>query len=105
VLNDEVGGNPFKTIDAYAVPAKTVHFVEMAEAGSFAGSDHIHAYLWVGNVASKAASMVQTDQHGGPAISLQSRANYGFLDGHAETCELRTVFTSQTQNLFNPSLQ
>ena len=44
----------------------------------------------------------QTDQHGGPKANRQSRANYGYLDGHAETNTFDEVFKSQQQNRFNP---
>jgi prepilin-type N-terminal cleavage/methylation domain-containing protein/prepilin-type processing-associated H-X9-DG protein len=103
-LNDTVKGNPYTRIDAYSNPVGTVHFIEMAEEGEYAGADHPHTDLWIGNIPAKASSMLQINQHGGEEASWSARANYGFLDGHAETCEFKTVFVSQTNNRFNPSL-
>jgi len=95
-------GNPYTRIDAYPNPVGTVHFLEMAEEGEFAGADHPHTDHLIGNILSKAASMLEIHQHGGEPRTWDARANYGFLDGHAETCTFKTVFTSQTKNKFNP---
>jgi prepilin-type N-terminal cleavage/methylation domain-containing protein/prepilin-type processing-associated H-X9-DG protein len=103
-LNDEEGGNSYKRIDAYPVPTGTVHFIEMAEEGEYAGADHPHIYLWIGNILSKANAMLEINQHGGEPRTWDARANYGFLDGHAQTCSFREVFVSQTNNKFNPAL-
>jgi len=103
-LNQEDGGNPFKAIDTYPNPAGTVHFLEMAETGEFAGADHPHVDLWIGNIPAKANAMLEINQHGGQPRTWTARANYGFLDGHAETRALKEVFVSQSSNHFNPAL-
>jgi prepilin-type N-terminal cleavage/methylation domain-containing protein/prepilin-type processing-associated H-X9-DG protein len=103
-LNEAEGGNPYKILDAYPNPTGTVHFIEMAEEGEYAGADHPHVDLWIGNVLSKANSMLEINQHGGEPRTWEARANYGFLDGHAQTCSFREVFVNQTNNKFNPAL-
>lgn len=96
--------NPYDNIDKYPHPAKLVHFLEMAEDGEYAGADHPHIYLWVGNVLSKASNQLQINQHGGETRTWTAKANYGFLDGHAETCKFEDVYKSQTDNKFNPDV-
>ncbi len=97
-------GGPYKKIDSVPSPSRTVHFVEMAEEGEFAGADHPHVDLWVGNVVAKAANQLQINQHGGELRSWNARANYGFLDGHAETRSFREVFQDREKNRFDPAV-
>ena len=97
-------GGPYRTIEEIRMPARTVHFVEMAEQGPFAGADHPHVDLWVGNVRAKAASQLETHQHGGQPRAWDAKANYGFLDGHAETLEFKDVFVDRETNLFDPAV-
>lgn len=86
-------------------PSVTIQFIEMAHTGDFATADHPHVENWAGgNPANSAAKMLQINAHGGPARSPQSVANYGFLDGHAETRRFRDVFVSLNQNNFDPYL-
>jgi len=101
---DDPGGNPFKRIDDYKTPSTTVHFVEMVYDGEYSGADHPHAYLWVGNILSKASGMLQINAHDGETRTWNAKANYGFLDGHAETRTFQSVFRSQTDNNFDPAL-
>jgi prepilin-type processing-associated H-X9-DG protein len=56
--------------------------------------------LWVGNVPAKASTQLQINQHGGELRTWAARANYGFLDGHAETRSFAEVFTDMTANSF-----
>lgn len=58
-------------------PTGTILLVELAEEGSWAASDHIHAELWLFNPRAEAERQVALDRHLG-------KANYVFLDGHAE---------------------
>jgi prepilin-type N-terminal cleavage/methylation domain-containing protein/prepilin-type processing-associated H-X9-DG protein len=94
-------------------PARTVHFLMMfqgmnGDPEGFATSDHVHPEDWhlfgKDNTPKKAGSQMQIDAHGGPATSPRSLANYGFLDGHAETLAFEQVFTDETKNRFNPDL-
>lgn len=97
-------GGPYHRIENYPRPSDTLHFMEMANEGSFAGADHPHVELWVGNVPAKAYSQLQTNQHGGASRSWNGRANYGFLDGHAETLRLDQIFKDMQRNKFDPSV-
>jgi prepilin-type N-terminal cleavage/methylation domain-containing protein/prepilin-type processing-associated H-X9-DG protein len=87
-------------------PSATVQFLEMATTGSFAASDHPHVENFVGsNPAAVAATMMETAAHGGPRRSWDSRANYGFLDGHAESLRFSEVFRDLNRfNRFDPAL-
>jgi prepilin-type N-terminal cleavage/methylation domain-containing protein/prepilin-type processing-associated H-X9-DG protein len=96
-------GGPYTRIEHYRRPGNVIHFMEMTEEGEYAGADHPHVYLWVGNVPAKAYQQLQTNQHGGPARSWSGRANYGFLDGHAETLRLDEVYTDKSRNRFDPA--
>ncbi len=97
-------GGPYRMIDAFPSPSATVHFVEMAEDGEYAGADHPHVDLWVGNILAKASSQLQINQHGGETRTWTARANYGFLDGHAETRGFEEVFKSRSANRFDPAV-
>jgi prepilin-type processing-associated H-X9-DG protein len=82
-----------------------VHFLEMAYTGDFAVADHPHVENWTGlNVPAVASTHVQIDAHGGPRTSWKSVANYGFLDGHAETLSFKSVFTDFKVNRFDPAV-
>ncbi len=91
-------------------PSATIQFVIMAFEGAFAGADHVHSSdWWIGDFAPdsppvQAASQVQTNAHGGPEKSWESKSNYAFLDGHALTLPFREVYTSPTVNNFDPYL-
>jgi prepilin-type N-terminal cleavage/methylation domain-containing protein/prepilin-type processing-associated H-X9-DG protein len=97
-------GGPYRRLGDIPRPAATVHFLEMAEDGEYAGADHPHVDLWVGNVLAKAANQLQINQHGGEARSWKARANYGFLDGHAETRAFEAVYKSTTTNQLDPAV-
>jgi prepilin-type N-terminal cleavage/methylation domain-containing protein/prepilin-type processing-associated H-X9-DG protein len=58
-------------------PATTIFWAELAEQGAFAAADHVHPETWFANPRVLAAQEVQLERH-------LARANYGFLDGHAE---------------------
>jgi prepilin-type processing-associated H-X9-DG protein len=58
-------------------PATTILFVELAETGSWAASDHVHVELWLSNPRHEAGQQVALERHLG-------RANYVFVDGHAD---------------------
>ena len=86
-------------------PSATVQFVEMAYEGGFGASDHCHVENWVGaNPPADAAQNLQINAHGGQPRTWDARANYGFLDGHAENLPFKTVFESIMRNEFDPSL-
>lgn len=104
-------GGPYVKINQVRRPAATVHFIEMAETGEFAGADHPHVENWMpgGNPAAPsilAAAQLQTNRHGqtSKTRTYDAVANYGFLDGHAETLTFGEVFRSYTQNRFDPQV-
>jgi prepilin-type N-terminal cleavage/methylation domain-containing protein/prepilin-type processing-associated H-X9-DG protein len=100
--------NSWRKRDAIPRPAATVQFLLMTESGEFAGSDHPHIEnWWIPGISPEfvprlASRHMQIDQHGGPPLSVKSRSNYGFLDGHAETLEFGDVFTNFDVNKFDP---
>ncbi len=97
-----IGGYPkYSTIP---IPFATIQFVEMARTGGFAAADHPHVENWVANGPVIAASQLETDAHGLPTASKLSRANYGFLDGHAETERFGDVYGSGGKNNFDPAV-
>lgn len=94
-------------------PYATVHFVQMTRGDlpgsqSFARADHVHPVGWSdgpGGPASApklAAMEMETNAHGGPSQAEASIANYGFLDGHAETLRFSEGYTDLKKNRFDP---
>ncbi len=103
-------GVPYTKLSQISSPQATVQFIEMAEEGEFAVADHPHVDGWTTVSSSayapvNAAEQLQTDQHGGPKASFKSVANWGFLDGHAETLRFYDVFRTRSKNMFDPDLQ
>lgn len=95
---------PYVRMDRVRRPAAIVQFLEMAYTGDFAGSDHPHVENWVGATPyTWAATMLQIDAHGNRGIGWEAVANYGFLDGHAESARFRDVYPSSAFNRFNPA--
>lgn len=84
----------------------TIQFLEMAYVGAFAAADHPHVENWAGaNVPASALKSMQVNAHGGKLpVTKQSVANYGFLDGHAESLRFDDVFRSFTINKFDPAI-
>lgn len=109
--NTPVGGW-YSKITRIRQPARTIQFLEMAQTGPYAAADHPHVENWaivgqtnVARSANLAAGMIQTDAHGGLARSPQAVANYGFLDGHAESLTFAEVFRDlHAFNRFDPAL-
>jgi len=88
-------------------PHAVVQFLMMAYEGPFAVADHVHTFDWwlvfdPTGWTSRAAQQVQTDAHGGPPMSVLSRSNYAFLDGHVATLELGEVYENPERNSFDP---
>lgn len=92
-------------------PFATVHFLLMTEGhdgSSFARSDHVHAEGWSDagpdNAPGVAAREMELNAWGGPARNAGGTANYGFLDGHAETLRFRNVYRTYLDNRFYPEV-
>jgi prepilin-type N-terminal cleavage/methylation domain-containing protein/prepilin-type processing-associated H-X9-DG protein len=94
-------------------PFATVHFVmqtrgDTPPSEAFARSDHGHPEDWSNgpggpeSAPALAAMEMQSDAWGGPPSSWESAANYGFLDGHAETLRFKDVYTDPLNNRFDP---
>jgi prepilin-type N-terminal cleavage/methylation domain-containing protein len=99
----------YNTLNRIARPAKTIHFLLMAEAGEFAGADHPHAENWHSNrgpalTAARAANQVKIGAWGGPKAAGDSISNWGFLDGHAAPLRFDETYTDFQHNHFDPSL-
>lgn len=97
-------GGPYVKMTQIKRPSSTIQFLEMTETGEFAGADHPHIDLWVGNIPAKASQQLEIHQHGGQPRSWSAVANYGFLDGHAESLPFREVFTDRDKNKFDPAV-
>ena len=97
-------GGPYRKISQVRNASATVQFLEMTETGEFAGADHPHVENWASNAPVQASRHLQIDRHGGPKRGWQSVANYGFLDGHAETLRFGDVFQSFQRNRFDPAV-
>jgi prepilin-type N-terminal cleavage/methylation domain-containing protein/prepilin-type processing-associated H-X9-DG protein len=99
-------GGWYSKITKIRRPSVTIQFVEMPYTGLLAASDHFHVEnIAGGNPPAAAAKQLQINAHGGPAQSWQSMANYGFLDGHAETLRFSEVFGDLKKfNRFDPAL-
>jgi len=67
----------FNVLTRIKRPSTTIFWAELAEEGLFAAADHVHPETWFSNPRQFAAHEVQLDRHMG-------KANYGFVDGHAE---------------------
>ncbi|MFG0329129.1 MAG: type II secretion system protein [Phycisphaerales bacterium] len=110
VNNYMSGAAPFKPYLQYhlvPVPSNTVHFLMMAETGDYAVSDHPHVESWgdgTPQTPARAGRQVEINAHGGDPATWSARANYGFLDGHAETLEFRKVYENYEENQFNPEV-
>lgn len=67
-------------------PATTISFVELAEDGEYATADHVHPELWfAGTPRQIAGRQMALDRHAG-------RANYVFVDGHAEAFRFEQTY-------------
>ncbi len=101
-------GGPYRKITDIRRSSATVHFIEMAETGEYAGSDHPHIENWHLVVAPQfspllAGDQMELHQHGGQRKTWQGKANYAFLDGHAATHAYSEVFTNFQKNQFDPA--
>jgi len=98
-------GRPYVKIEQVRRASATIHFLIMTYTGAFSVSDHPHVENWAGsNKPANAAKNVQISAVAGPPASWESRSNYGFLDGHAETLRFRDVFQDFVTNKFDPAV-
>jgi prepilin-type N-terminal cleavage/methylation domain-containing protein/prepilin-type processing-associated H-X9-DG protein len=99
-------GGPYVKINQIRRTAAVIQFIEMPYSGPFAGSDHPHVETWFLHPMppAKASEQMQLHAHGGQPRSWAGVANYGFLDGHAESLPFREVFVDINRNRFDPQV-
>lgn len=100
-------------LDRIKRPSATVHFVFMSKTGEFASADHLHVEDWrfpvpgpAGQEFSlrQASNQIQINSVSGELRSWDARANYGFVDGHAESRRFRSVWREADDNNFWPDV-
>ncbi len=103
---------PFDNLRKIPFPSETVHFLMMTQGSGdrpgdsdYAYSDHVHAETWSDSdfPPGNASQEMEIAAWGGPAKSFSSVANYGFIDGHAETLRFDRVYTQYQKNQFYPN--
>ncbi len=108
------GGPAWSDLDrviAKRSPTELVHFLPMAYEGDFAGSDHPHAEGWdafgLGGVvvAQLAGRELELHAVGGEDGTFEARANWGYLDGHAQAAAFGELYRTETINHFDPEAQ
>ncbi len=120
--NDPVSGRDttygsYNELKEVPRPYQTVHFLMMADDGradspadpGFAKSDHVHVEQWQqfalpDRLAEFAHAQMNLDAHHG-SVGPDGRANYGFLDGSAQTLRFGEVWTDYATNRFHPEAQ
>ncbi len=100
---------PYLTLDRVPQPTALNQFLIMSFTGPFAGADHPHVETWFnpflpGITPRLADDNVQIDAADGPPASVESRSNWGFLDGHAATLPFGDVYTNPTTNQMDPAV-
>lgn len=101
------GIEPLKKLTQIRQSSTVIQLVELAETGSYAGSDHVHVqdfYLALAPQITIALidKQLALGRHGGKAQSWDAPLNYSFIDGHAEPLTVRQVYTDPMRNLFVP---
>eukprot|EP00913_Durusdinium_trenchii_P005949 g5561.t1 len=96
------------SLNMVPMPHATAHFVIKVFEGDNAVRDHVHPHLWGSipdraRIIAKAAGELQLNAHGGQPASWDASSAYGFLDGHAETRSFQDMYTSRTENSFDPA--
>lgn len=87
----------------------TIQFVELAEKGAFAGTDHVHVESFYNFDFPQATPgqigvQISIHRHGGKERRWDAVANYGFLDGHAESLPVKSAYESPSRNRFDPAV-
>ena len=103
-----LGTTPPVIITNVPYSSEVIQFVELAETGAYAVADHVHideVYdpLVPAFTLPRLCGQMPVGRHGGTVNGWSGILNYGFLDGHAESLPLSSVYSSHTSNLFNPA--
>jgi prepilin-type N-terminal cleavage/methylation domain-containing protein/prepilin-type processing-associated H-X9-DG protein len=103
---------PWRSLNGIQFPSTTVQFLQMTEGdephgdAAYARSDHVHVADWFDAdpavSAALAARQMESHARGGEPASLEARATYGFLDGHAEVIRFGAVYRGHYENQFLP---
>ena len=104
-------GGLYVKIEQVRRASDVVQFGEMAYAGDYAASDHVHPNAFADKttpdlaIPVRIAGQLQTNAHGPRRTKpvWDDVANYTFVDGHVESGRLRDVFTSLYVNRFDPA--
>ena len=104
-----LGVEPVSRLSQVKRPAGVVQFVEMAESGTYAVADHLHVQKFFNPLTPQATParvevQMPLGRHGGRPAEWSGVLSYSFLDGHAETLPLRSVYTDPRRNRFNPAV-
>lgn len=102
------GFEAFNSLDAIPRPSNTIFAIELTEGGQrpgnpdhsgFVTADHVHPETWIASTPASADEVVglavQIDRH-------HDRANYAYLDGHAERLSRSDTFENATGSVLNP---
>lgn len=106
---------PWNRLSAIERPWATNHFLMMTQGNlpgseAFATVDHAHPNEWfeeagsLEGVPGVAATQVDIGAHSEQSAAYNSRASYGFLDGHAATLRFNQVYKSDKDNAFWPDV-
>ena len=103
------GGIPPKKITQIRMASAVVQFAELAEIGPYAAADHLHVQEFSLIVAPQLTlglieQQMPLGRHGGSKQSWDAVLNYSFIDGHAESATLGSVYTNPDHNRFDPAV-
>jgi prepilin-type N-terminal cleavage/methylation domain-containing protein/prepilin-type processing-associated H-X9-DG protein len=101
------GVTPIVKLTQVSQSSTVIHMAELAEMGTYAGSDHFHVqdfYLALAPQITIALidKQMPLGRHGGKPQSWDAVLNFSFLDGHAESLPIKKVYTDPVKNLFVP---
>jgi prepilin-type N-terminal cleavage/methylation domain-containing protein/prepilin-type processing-associated H-X9-DG protein len=104
-----LGPLPPKRITQIRKTSAVIQFGELAETGSYAGSDHLHVqdfYLASAPqlTIARIAQQMPVGRHGETRTSWKATLNFAFLDGHAESMPIKSVYTNDKLNKFDPAV-
>jgi len=92
----QVGGKgPYNALNIIPSTATTIYIVDLGEHGPPAIADHVHPETWISNPRVLASRQVAIVRHLG-------KANYGFVDGHAEPLAFEQTYSIDVGAGFPP---
>jgi hypothetical protein len=102
------GVKPIVKLTEVSQSSTVIQLAELAETGSYAGSDHLHVqdfYLAIAPqvTLSLIGKQMPIGRHGGMPQSWDAVLNFSLVDGHAESLSIQRVYTDPANNLFIPA--